>query len=74
MRGSFAVCSLATFAFLVLLTVYSASFAVYQTDQALVVRLGQPIRAVIRAGLNFKIPVIDGPDVDATRNRIYAAA
>ena len=59
MRGLFAVCGLATLAFLVLLSVYGASFAVYQTDQALVVRLGQPIRAIIQAGLNFKVPLID---------------
>jgi membrane protease subunit HflC len=59
MRGSFAACSLAGLFFLALLTVYSALFAVYQTDQALVVRLGQPIRTITQAGLNLKIPLID---------------
>lgn len=44
---------------LVLLVGYSASFTVYQTEQALVVRLGQPVRAVTWAGLSFKIPLID---------------
>jgi membrane protease subunit HflC len=38
---------------------YSAIFTVYQTRQALVVRLGQPIRVVNEAGLHFKMPFID---------------
>lgn len=38
---------------------YSAIFTVYQTRQALVVRLGEPIRVVNEAGLHFKIPFID---------------
>lgn len=59
MRGTFATCSMGAFAFLALLAVYSASFTVCQTDQALVVPLGQPMRAVTQAGLNFKIPLID---------------
>jgi modulator of FtsH protease HflC len=54
MRGSFA--RFAAFVALALLTAYSALFTVYQTDQALVVRLGQ---AVTQAGLNLKIPLID---------------
>jgi len=59
MRGRLALCILAAFIFLALLTVYSALFKVYQTDQALVLRLGQPIRAVTQAGLNLRIPLID---------------
>ena len=59
MRGRLALCILAAFIFLALLTVYSALFTVYQTDQALVLRLGQPIRAVTHAGLNLRIPLID---------------
>ena len=59
MRGRLALCILAAFIFLALLTVYSALFTVYQTDQALVLRLGQPIRAVTQAGLNLRIPLID---------------
>ena len=59
MRGCLVLCSLAAFIFLALLTVYSALFTVYQTDQALVLRLGQPIRAVTQAGLNLRIPLID---------------
>jgi membrane protease subunit HflC len=38
---------------------YSSLFSVYQTQQALVVRLGQPIRVINEPGLNFKIPFID---------------
>jgi modulator of FtsH protease HflC len=38
---------------------YSALFTVYQTQQALVVRLGQPVRVVTEPGLNYKIPLID---------------
>jgi membrane protease subunit HflC len=38
---------------------YSAFFTVYQTRQALVVRLGQPIRVVTEPGLNVKVPLID---------------
>ena len=59
MRGRLALCTLTAFIFLALLTVYSALFTVYQTDQALVLRLGQPIRAVTQAGLNLRIPLID---------------
>ncbi len=45
---------------LVLLVVgYSAVFTVYQTQQALVVRLGQPVRVVSEPGLSFKMPLID---------------
>jgi modulator of FtsH protease HflC len=38
---------------------YSTLFTVYQTKQALVVRLGQPVRVITEPGLNFKIPFID---------------
>jgi membrane protease subunit HflC len=38
---------------------YSSLFTVYQTHQALVVRLGQPVRSVGDPGLNFKVPLID---------------
>ena len=38
---------------------YSSIFTVYQTQQALVVRLGEPVRVVTQAGLHFKIPLID---------------
>ena len=38
---------------------YSSLFTVYQTQQALVVRLGQPVRVVSDPGLNLKAPFID---------------
>ncbi|HVV61431.1 MAG TPA: protease modulator HflC [Pseudolabrys sp.] len=38
---------------------YSSVFAVYQTQQALVVRLGQPVRVVADPGINVKLPFID---------------
>src|SRR3982751_1058346 len=42
-----------------LIIAYSTLFTVYQTRQALVVRLGQPVRVVTDPGLNYKIPLID---------------
>ena len=38
---------------------YSSLFTVYQTQQALVVRLGQPVRVVSEPGLHMKAPFID---------------
>src|SRR3954451_9908641 len=38
---------------------YSSMFTVDMTEQALVVRLGEPIRVVTDPGLNFKVPFID---------------
>jgi modulator of FtsH protease HflC len=38
---------------------YSTFFTVYQTKQALVVRLGQPVRIITQPGLNVKVPFID---------------
>src|SRR6195952_2331578 len=50
-------------AILVLLVIvivgYSSVFTVTQTEQVLVVRLGEPIRVVTEPGLNFKAPFID---------------
>ena len=42
-----------------LIIAYGSLFTVYQTRQALVVRLGEPIRVVTQPGLHFKIPLID---------------
>ena len=42
-----------------LIIAYGTLFTVYQTRQALVVRLGQPVRVVTDPGLNYKIPLID---------------
>lgn len=42
-----------------LIAAYSSLFSVYQTQQALVVRLGKPIRVISQPGLNVKAPFID---------------
>jgi modulator of FtsH protease HflC len=44
---------------LLVIVSYSTFFTVYQTKQALVVRLGQPVRVITEPGLNAKIPFID---------------
>jgi membrane protease subunit HflC len=44
---------------LVVIVAYSTFFTVYQTRQALVVRLGQPVRVISDPGLNVKVPFID---------------
>ncbi|UVO31265.1 protease modulator HflC [Bradyrhizobium arachidis] len=44
---------------LVLIVAYSSVFTVQQTEQALVVRLGEPVKVVTEPGLNFKAPFID---------------
>jgi membrane protease subunit HflC len=49
---------LAALAF-VLLVGSSAPFTVSQIEQALVVRLGQPIRTITEPGLHFKFPLFD---------------
>ena len=38
---------------------YSTFFTVDQTSQAIVVRLGQPVRVITDPGLNVKMPFID---------------
>ena len=43
----------------VLVVGYASIFTVYQTRQAIVVRLGEPIRVVTQAGLHFKWPFVD---------------
>ena len=44
---------------------YSALFSVYQTQQALVVRLGKVVRVVNEPGLHVKVPFIDSViDID----------
>jgi membrane protease subunit HflC len=42
-----------------LVLAYSTLFTVYQTRQALVIRLGQPIRDITQPGLNWKYPLVD---------------
>jgi modulator of FtsH protease HflC len=50
---------LAVLAIAALLLAYSSLFTVYQTQQAIVTRLGQPVRVVTEPGLNMKMPLID---------------
>jgi len=50
---------LAVLLFAAAIVVYSSLFSVYQTQQALVVRLGQPVRVISEPGLNVKAPFID---------------
>jgi membrane protease subunit HflC len=38
---------------------YSSLFTVYQTQQVIVVRLGDPVKVVTEPGLNFKWPLIE---------------
>ncbi|MDQ2082556.1 protease modulator HflC [Xanthobacteraceae bacterium Astr-EGSB] len=49
----------AVIAVIVLIVGYSSLFTVHQTRQAIVVRLGDPVRVVTEPGLNFKVPLID---------------
>ena len=59
MRLSIAGGVAAVIAVVVLILAYGSLFTVYQTRQALVVRLGQPVRIVTEPGLNLKVPLID---------------
>jgi membrane protease subunit HflC len=59
MRLNLAGGILAAIILVALILAYGALFTVYQTRQALVVRLGQPVRVVTVPGLHFKIPLID---------------
>src|SRR5262249_48458805 len=42
-----------------LIIAYGTLFTVYQTRQALVLRLGNPVRVITEPGLNYKVPLID---------------
>ena len=59
MRLGFAGGALAVIAVILLIVGYSSLFQVYQTRQALVVRLGDPIRVVTQPGLHAKVPLVD---------------
>ena len=59
MRLNFVGGVIAVLVFAVLIVAYSSLFTVYQTQQALVVRLGQVVRVVSEPGLNVKAPFID---------------
>jgi modulator of FtsH protease HflC len=59
MRPGLAGGVLAAFALAAMLLGYGSVFTVYQTHQALVIRLGDPVRTVTEPGLHVKIPLID---------------
>jgi membrane protease subunit HflC len=59
MRTNFLGGVVAVIAFAALIVVYSALFTVYQTQQVLVVRLGQVVRVADEPGLHVKLPFID---------------
>ncbi len=59
MKPSLAGGAAAVVLLLAVIVGYSTFFTVYQTKQALVVRLGQPVRVITEPGLNAKIPFID---------------
>jgi membrane protease subunit HflC len=56
-RNSFGV--VAALVFIALIVAYGSLFTVYQTRQALVVRLGEPVRIITDPGLHVKLPFID---------------
>ncbi|HTK14653.1 MAG TPA: protease modulator HflC [Xanthobacteraceae bacterium] len=59
MKSGIASATLVIIALVLLVLGYSSIFTVPQTRQALVVRLGDPIRIVEDAGLHFKMPFVD---------------
>jgi membrane protease subunit HflC len=59
MRLGFVGGVLIVLALIVLIIGYSSLFTVYQTRQALVVRLGNPLRIETKPGLHFKMPLVD---------------
>jgi membrane protease subunit HflC len=59
MRLGFAGGVLAVLVAIILIVGYSSLFQVYQTRQALVIRLGNPLRVVTDPGLHVKMPLLD---------------
>jgi modulator of FtsH protease HflC len=59
MRLGFAGVVLIVIALIVLIAGYGSLFTVYQTRQALVVRLGNPLRIETKPGLHVKVPLVD---------------
>ena len=51
--------AIAVILLLVIIVSYGTFFTVDQTSQAIVVRLGQPVRVITDPGLNVKVPFID---------------
>jgi modulator of FtsH protease HflC len=59
MRMSLTGGALALILLVAVIVGYSTFFTVDQTSQALVVRLGKPVRVITEPGLNVKVPFID---------------
>ncbi len=59
MRVGFAGGTLVVLLLVLLIVGYSSLFTVYQTRQALVVRLGNPLRVEKQPGLHVKMPLLD---------------
>ena len=59
MKPSLAAGAAAIVLLIAAIVAYGTFFTVYQTTQALVVRLGQPVRVITEPGLNVKVPFID---------------
>src|SRR3954465_1799489 len=59
MRNNFIGGVVAILVIAALFIAYSSLFTVYQTQQALVLRLGQPVHVISDAGLHVKAPFID---------------
>ena len=59
MRLSLTGGAIAVILLLALIVSYGTFFTVDQTSQALVVRLGKPVRVITQPGLNVKVPFID---------------
>jgi len=59
MRFGLAGGALAVILLIVVIVGYSTFFTVNQTQQALVVRLGKPVRVITEPGLSVKVPFID---------------
>jgi membrane protease subunit HflC len=59
MKLSLAGAAVAVVLLIGLVVAYSTLFTVPQTKQALVVRLGKPVRVITEPGLNAKIPFVD---------------
>jgi membrane protease subunit HflC len=72
---------LATILILALIVAYSTLYTVHQTQQALIVRLGDPVDVVTAPGLHFKIPLVDSViyvdkrilDLDNPQQEVIAA-
>ena len=59
MRMSLTSGAIAVILLIALVIAYGTFFTVDQTSQALVVRLGKPVRVITEPGLNVKVPFID---------------